>query len=144
MPTAYHMTLTGANELSVGLKEADQKIDQETYAEVRDAVMQIANEAKMRAPGDTGFLRNQIGYAGPFKSDNGWQGVVSSNADYSAYVEFGTGTKVSVPPDLQEFAIQFKGTHRVPGMLAQPFFFPAAKRIFPIIQERLNKMADGL
>lgn len=34
---------------------------------------------------------------------------VVSPAEYSAYVEWGTKTRVSVPPELQSYAAQFRG-----------------------------------
>jgi hypothetical protein len=61
---------------------------------------------------------------------------ISSNAIYSAYVEFGTGPHVRVPPGLEAFAMQFyvngQGTTQ-----AHPFFFPAYfKNIRPKKVER--------
>lgn len=48
---------------------------------------------------------------------------VTVNTRYSPYVEFGTGTKVSVPADLIKYALQFKGSRKVIGMAAQPYLF---------------------
>lgn len=59
---------------------------------------------------------------------------VTSGADYSPYLEWGTGTRVSVPADLKGYALQFKGQKQVIGSRPYPFFFIHT----PIIQKSLN------
>lgn len=61
---------------------------------------------------------------------------VTSNAIYSPYVEWGTGSKVSVPPDLASYAIQFKGTRIVVGQRPQPFFFIFKDQILKSLVDR--------
>lgn len=48
---------------------------------------QASNEAKRKAPVDTGKLRSNIGFE---RSPDGKSIEVFSNAEYSGYVEFGT------------------------------------------------------
>lgn len=52
-------------------------------------------------------------------------GQLSSSKLYSPYVEWGTIKKVSVPSDLQSYALQFKGRgiKKSGGMSPRPFFF---------------------
>lgn len=138
------MDLVGSDELIKRLEKATEAIQIQTQTEITGGAKDIAEEAKLRAPGDFGILKGLISFIPAEKSQNGYDAEVVSAADYSAYVEFGTGTKVDVPGDLTEFALQFKGTKAVPGMRAQPFFFPAAKRIFPIIKDRIQKILDKL
>jgi HK97 gp10 family phage protein len=121
----FQFLVVGDKELQARLDKAADSLKAEVQAKIQYGAQQIAAEAKQRTSqfsgGYTvGFLRNHIG-ASPVP--DGYQ--VVSAAEYSAYVEFGTGTKVSVPEGLEEFAIQFKGTKAVPGMRAQPYFFPA-------------------
>lgn len=138
------MELSGADDFIKRLEKASEAIQIQTQTEITSGAQDIAAEAKQRAPVNFGILKNLISFIPAEKSQNGYQAEVVSAADYSAYVEFGTGTKVEVPGDLTEFALQFKGTKTIPGMRAQPFFFPAAKRIFPIIKDRIQKILDKL
>jgi hypothetical protein len=51
---------------------------------------------------------------------------IVNNVFYAAYVEWGTVSYVSVPAELQAYAMQFKGQGIIKngGMRARPFFFP--------------------
>lgn len=73
-------------------------------AEIDRTITDIETEAISRVPVDTGFLRSKIN--GEVKDLNG---VVRVNSNYAAYVEFGTGTKVSVPAGLEGYASEFQG-----------------------------------
>lgn len=162
-----NLTITGLGELRARLANAGKNITSMVSAELQDGANGISAEAKQRAPGDQGILRNLITAA---KIDPlNWQ--VVSGAEYSPYVEFGTGAKVSIPPGLEEYAAQFKGSGGSTGLSAkeaifawcerhgidkeawyaiyisimvngikpQPFFFPAVNRQTPIIIDRVNK-----
>lgn len=62
---------------------------------------------------------------------------IVNNVFYAPYVEFGTVSFVSVPAELQAYAMQFKGQGIIKngGMRARPFFFPH----IPWAQGELNK-----
>lgn len=133
--------------------------------ELKDGAAAIASEAKQRAPGVFGFLRQGIG-----SGKTGYlEYEVYSNQMYSAYVEFGTRSKVEVPTELQAYASQFMGSPGASALSAKeaifkwcerkgidknlwypiyvnimtygskphPFFFPAYYRIKPIIENRI-------
>lgn len=158
------------DELLARLRAAPQKITAVVSAELQDGAQAIEAEAKQRAPGDQGFLRNMIT---SIKLDPlNWE--VVSGAAYSPYVEFGTGAKVDIPAGLEEYAATFKGAGApsnlsakeaifawcerkgidksawyaiyisvmANGIYPHPFFFPAANRITPIIIDRVNKALD--
>lgn len=101
----------------------------------------IVTEAKTLAPIDDSNLRQNIGF-----EDKSLQKNIYSNANYSAYVEFGTGSKVDVPViegmDLPAYALTFfvNGQGRMPP---HPFFFPAVQagslRIVGQIEKVLSK-----
>lgn len=162
-----NISITGLGELRARLAKAPQNITKVVSAELQDGANGIAAEAKQRAPGDQGILRNLISAA---KIDPlNWK--VVSGADYSPYLEFGTGAKVSIPAGLEEYAAQFKGggqssvlsakeaifawceRHGIDkeawyaiyisimanGIKPQPFFFPAVNRQTPIIIDRVKK-----
>lgn len=82
-------------------EEGDKLLDSVVEARARE----LEAEAKRRAPVNLGTLRN--GIITQRQGDKEWD--VVSTADYSAYVEFGTGKQVRVPAELADIASQFKG-----------------------------------
>lgn len=98
-------TIQGMIELRRRLQAVKVTLPATISAELQDGANAIAAEAKQRAPGDQGILRNLISAA---KIDP-LQFEVVSGAEYSPFLEFGTGAKVSIPPGLEEYAAQFKG-----------------------------------
>ena len=92
--------------------------------------VQIRHLAYRKAPFKLGNMRNAIR---PIMGKSGLSVRVYAGMSYSAYVEFGTITKVSVPPELAEYAMQFKGKgkRKNGGMPARPFLYPAFKEQFP-------------
>jgi HK97 gp10 family phage protein len=105
MPNDFEIKITGLDELTAHLSDLPAELYQAIGQILDDGTQAIAAEAKQRAPGNTGFLQNQIGseYMGPLSY------TVFSGASYSAFVEFGTRAKVVIPAGLEEFAAQFKG-----------------------------------
>lgn len=74
------------------IESISEDVKEEVKEEVRDTALKIEKDAKRRAPVDTGNLRRQI------RSDiDGYNATISSNADYSAYIEYGT-YKMSAQP----------------------------------------------
>lgn len=114
-----------ANNLNKVLKslrkfgeEAERLIEDTTIANASE----IEADAKRLAPVDKGFLRNQI-----FTREvNKLNYEIVAGAPYSAYMEFGTGGLVSVPDELRDIAIQYKGKGvRQINLAPQPFLYPA-------------------
>ena len=113
-------------------------IQEAEYALV-DRVVKTHRKAARRAPLDTGKLRQsiQLRISPDRRSGFVTAGNISDNSrNYAAFVEFGTGTKVSVPRGFEAMAIRFKGTKRIIGMTAQPYLIPSYK------QEREYLMND--
>jgi HK97 gp10 family phage protein len=81
--------------------EAQTIIAQTTQATAKD----IVADARTFAPKDKGKLAQSI----TDEEVNKLTQRVVVNSSYGAYVEFGTGKKVSVPKDLQEQADKFRG-----------------------------------
>lgn len=95
--------------------------------------------AKNLAPVNFGTLRNLIGFT-PLGAEIGI--LLFAAADYSAYLEFGTGIFAaayvpSLPPDVQEFAMQFfvNGKGRIPP---RPYLFPAIEANRVLLIARLK------
>lgn len=103
MPTT--ITLTGFKEFEAKLKAMPKILENKIGGEVRYSAELWAGMAKRDAPKDVGFLAGGIDakHLQPMHSE------VTSNAEYSAYMEWGTKTRVQVPGDLQAYASQFRG-----------------------------------
>jgi len=81
--------------------EAEQKVKAITAA----TALEISAEASQNAPVNLGKLKQSIN--AQKESEYFW--TVNVNVDYGAFVEFGTGAKVSVPSELSEIAQAYKG-----------------------------------
>jgi len=95
----------GFDQFQKKIAALPDKVKREIDAELKDGANGMRNDMIYNAPADEGFLRNEI--QKPVQVPFGYS--VVSNAKYSAYVEFGTGSKVSVPSDFNDFAAQFQG-----------------------------------
>jgi HK97 gp10 family phage protein len=105
--------------------------------ELGSAGLDIARIAKRAAPVDKGTLRQSI------KSEKKGKTVeIIAGAKYAPYVEFGTGSFVTLDDMLElgipsSYAAQFKGSK--PGyMKPQPFFFSSARIGLKKLLIRLN------
>lgn len=123
MSKGFTFSLEGSGLLAKRLEKLSKSVQEDVAVEIEDSAQNIRNKALGRAPADMATLRQGIS-AKPLAPLT-WE--VSSNARYSAYVEFGTGQYAasyvpSLPPDIQEYAKQFyvNGKGRMP---ARPFLF---------------------
>ena len=131
MAAALQITGFGFDELISKLQSMPDEIQKEANVLIQDGAQRIAGLAKTLAPVNFGFLKGLIYAEG---------GSVHSDADYAAYLEFGTGAKVDVPPEWQDYAIQFKGVKEVAGIFPHPYFFPALDAIAPSIVADVEAM----
>ena len=138
MASGFSIKLDGFDQLQETLKNAPEELVDYVAADLHDGALAIQGEAKLRAPVKYDILRGSIVVDEP--TNNGLSISVSALADYSAYVEFGTGTHVDVPEDVEEYALQFKGDKEIPGMNARPFFFPAIFEKTPEIIKEYYKL----
>lgn len=117
--------------------EGERRADQITGVTAHE----IATKASTLAPRNFGTLAQSINASkkGPIF----WQ--VQVNVKYAAYVEFGTGTFVQVPPEWKDLAWQYyvngKGYMR-----PHPYLYPAyVQGIIQYkidLQDALNNLAD--
>jgi HK97 gp10 family phage protein len=107
------------------LKNLESQVSDYVRAEIEDSMLAIESEATNNVPVDTGALKNSI-QSMPIKvTKNEVTGGVEVGATYAPYVEFGTGTKVKVPSELNNFAQQYKGDGiKEVNLPARPFFYP--------------------
>jgi HK97 gp10 family phage protein len=123
-----------------GMKEAIRNIKDWEVEKIRQSRLQIERsainierEAKNLCPVDDQILRPSIAKK-VTATDSGrvLEAEVGTVVEYAPFVEFGTGSGVSIPAGQEEFAMQFKGkTGRKRNYPARPFLFPAWERERP-------------
>jgi HK97 gp10 family phage protein len=130
--------LEGFKELQAKLKKLPSDLKSDADVIVRAAAADWEGRAKRMAPVDNGWLQGGI------VSDKKGEMLaeVTSKQLYSPYVEWGTGTRVKVPAELQSYAIQFKGVKKVIGRYPKPFFFVQKPIVKKELIERLKKLVS--
>ena len=129
MVVAYSVNVIGLKELQAKYAKASETVKKQARVALQSGIATFVRNAKRDAPVDMGVLRNSISFA-PI-GDLTYE--IVSGAKYSAYLEFGTITKVSVPAELVAYASQFKGKglRTTGGIFPHPYFFkqlPIAKK----------------
>src|SRR5688572_4878521 len=116
----------GLKELEGRIAKAPDKLRKEIGARIQLAGERFAELAKKDLSSGvltkpTGFLAGSIR---PFKVSELSVAVIAGK-HYAPYVEWGTITKVQVPSELADYAMQFKGRglRKNGGMFPRPFFF---------------------
>lgn len=95
------------------------------------ASLRARSYAKAKAPVNTGFHQSNISNR-TIKRATGTYISLQARAHYAAYLEFGTGAYVRVPPGHNDLALEFIGKVN-PGnpakpMIARPHLIPALER----------------
>lgn len=107
----------GINETIAKLQQFGKATEKQINAEIEATAFQIESDAKKFAPKNFGKLAQSISHE---KVKNlTWR--VTVNESYGAYLEFGTGHKVKVPPEFKEIAEQFRGSGRGPQQKGKSF-----------------------
>lgn len=142
---SFRFFIPDLNKALADIDKYSARMKSEIDAELSATAEMIVTDAKTLAPTDDGQLHNRIEVI----RNESFDKEIESGAEYSAFVEFGTGTNVNIPsapPGLAEYAIQFK-TQQPPykiNLPARPFFFPAyqantvelPKRIAAILEDK--------
>ena len=99
------VTIKGLSSTISELRKFGEKAEKLINAETQAIAFQIEADAKKLAPKNFGKLAQSISHLevkpALYK--------VTVNELYGAYMEFGTGTKVSVPAEFADMAATFKG-----------------------------------
>lgn len=106
------------------------------------ASRQTSLNAKQFVPVDKGGLKQSIRVA-----NKGLTGEVTVGAEYGPYVEYGTGSKVNVPTELKDYAIQFKGKGiRQVNTRSQPYLYPSfflnREKFIKDMDRRIDKLGN--
>ena len=120
---SFSFSLLGTDALEKRLKDYSKKIQNRVEEEIEATAQDIRAKAVRRVPVNLSTLKQGITIRPVSKGV--WE--VASNANYSAYVEFGTGVYAAsyvptLPKEIQEYARQFyvNGKGTIP---ARPFLF---------------------
>lgn len=121
------MTIKGLDKLIRKLDSLGGNSKKALKTGIRKATKHVQGDAKELAPVaeiDGGRLRNSI--QGEVKEIDGKTvGVVSTNVEYAAYVEFGTGVWGEDSPSPPKYPGQLNYRQDWDGMEAQPYLYPA-------------------
>ena len=98
-------TIKGLTKVLKDLEKFGDEAKKEVDTITKVTSMDIVADAKAFAPKNNGKLAQSIVFTKVGEAD--YKVVV--NSPYGAYVEFGTGSKVKIPTELQAVASQFKG-----------------------------------
>ena len=104
---AKKFKVKGLSELKLRITNKTDEVRKGMASMLVSRAALIEYEAKRNAPVNLGHLRQNI--HSEYKD-----GVasVSANADYSPFVEFGTGTKVEVPNGFESLANKLRGSKK--------------------------------
>lgn len=124
---SFKVEVKGLDELLTKVKGLDKEIQEDVDREMGATVVDMERAMKRRAPVDMGRLKNGISHER--RGLMTWE--IVSSAPYSAYVNWGTITKVKVEPGWSEFAARFKGKGiRKTGGITPTFFFTGVIEAF--------------
>jgi HK97 gp10 family phage protein len=120
------MELKNKESLKTRLREMNVALDDVLEQVIEWAAKEVQAQAKWLSPVDTGELHNSI-VTTTERAGNVITGLVTTNKEYAAYVEFGTGQRGSAysgadkAPGITGYRADW------PGMPAQPYLYPALK-----------------
>ena len=126
------------------LNKLDIKIQAEVRNEMNASALTILSSAKRSAPVDLNFLRNSI-YLKEESKKKQIIFTVGAKAKYAPYIEFGTGTEVTIPVGYEELAKVFKGKNKAKvNIRPQPFLIPSFEVEKPKLIERIKKLLKNV
>lgn len=105
MATRFKIEIDGLNKLMQKLSVLPKNLSNEIDGEIEAAFREINRKQVRGVPVDEGGLKQSLGY----KRNGPMDYELFGNKSYMPYIEFGTKTKVRVPSELTEYAMQFKG-----------------------------------
>lgn len=124
MAKGAYVEIKGLKALKKKLIDIPDRVVEEVEPIMYEAANDFANRAIADAPRDQGILIQEISsyQEGKLKF------AVVSGAEWSAFIEWGTRSRVQVPADLQAYAAQFKAL-RLGGKEVKRKIFEWCKRV---------------
>lgn len=138
------ITKFGNKGLQRALNRWERDIIDEVKRIIRETAVILQREARLFAPEDSGYLRESIEME---VAPNGLSAFVKVHAEYSIYVEYGTGIYATGPGGSRAKRIpwvfyseryqQFFTTY---GMVPQPFWHPAVEIASDFFVKEMRKL----
>ena len=132
MSKGLRISTDGFKALEKRLEKMSKDAVDEASKVVDEHIFDINREQKTLTRVDTGNLKRSNGFSVVDKKYK----EIFNDANYAAYIEFGTGRGKNIPSELNEYASQFKGRGHSNNIPASPFFFaPFFKRRQKILKD---------
>ncbi|MBY0754538.1 HK97 gp10 family phage protein [Clostridium sardiniense] len=120
-------TIKGLDSLLRKLDKLGGNVEDSVKKSMQKNINLVKDEAKLLCPVATeggGYLRDRIKKSTVFRKGK-VRGIVYTNVEYAAYVEFGTGKRGEASNTNTEVNVSYKSDWE--GMQAQPYLYPALK-----------------
>lgn len=126
----------GLTNYQAKLRKSPDKLRTKSIRDVEIWRRNVAAQTAIDAPVDLGKLRQSVNNE---SIDNGLGGRVSVNAPYAAFIEFGTGAGILIPPGWEEVAAKFRGSgQRKVTIKAHSYFIPNVRSEGEKLKNRLR------
>lgn len=123
------ITRFGSKEIQRALKRWGKDIEKDVKRIVNETATIIQSNAVALAPVDSGYLRQSINVE---VLDGGMTAVVTVDADYAIYIEYGTGIYAVGGNGRKTpwvfYSEKYGQYFTTNGMRAQPFWFPSVEQ----------------
>lgn len=134
MSKGFRISTTGFKSLEKRLEKMSKEAVEEVSNVVDNHIFAINKEQITLTRVDTGYLKR----SNDFDVKDKKYKEIFNNANYAAFIEFGTGRGAkNIPAELKQYASQFQtGDPSKNGIPASPFFFaPFFKRRQQILRD---------
>ena len=141
--SGFSEVLKNISTLAADLRdEIDAELEEASRSFARLAKNSLANSLSANNNKKTGRLLGSIGFGRSLTAPLSHESFAITN--YAAYNEWGTIEHVSVPPDLVDIAIKYKGAgiRKRGGMRAKHFFFSQRAIVIPELMNNLNNVIE--
>lgn len=132
--------IKGLKKVLKDLSKFGKEAETETDIALSSNASEIAVNARIKAPKDTGKLQQSIS----FNKKEKLTYTISASVPYAPYMEYGTGGLVDVPEELKDNAIQFKGSGiKKINLRPRPFLYPSfVKGRVKVIKDLTDSLND--
>lgn len=117
-------SIVGLDSLIKKLDKLGGNAEEVVKKSMQKNILLVKNEAKMLCPVKHGDLRKSISKQTIVRKGS-IKGIIFTNSDHAAYVEFGTGIRGQYSNSNTEVNVTYKQDWS--GMEAQPYLYPALK-----------------
>ncbi len=140
MASGFNIEIKGLKETLTKLTKEEVKLENALDFAIGIGVDQMATEAKNKVVVDTGRLRASI----TSNKQKKFYYELVAQADYAAYVEFGTGKYyINHGGQWDVLASKFKGKgKRQVNLQPRPYLYPSVNHVLPIIEQDLQDIAN--